>query len=493
MEEDKSNYKSMAKSSGIIAFVQLFQMIFSLLRNKLVAVFIGANGFGIWSLLHTLLELATSFSTFGLDQGGVREIAKNSYSREATEKCIFTFRMAILIMSMIFCLLLFIFANEISIYIFNSQEFSKYIRIISITVVLYGISKGGYAILNGLRALKYLAISQIISSVIGSIGAIVIIYFFREKGIPYALSIVFLIAAIITSLYVYKLKIQFRIPTTTEFKLQLKKLLYLGLGFTIAGLVSTVMTMMSRSFLNSYYDLNAVGIYQASWTISNLYIGIILTAMGIDFMPRLSKVASDNNQMNLMINQQIQFGMVLASAGITLILLLSPLLLRILYSAEFVSGVSIIRWQILGVALRIIAFPFGYSIMAKNKPIQYAVIQTIFWIVDYLFLILFSEIGGFNALGVNYFCAYVLYLFMTYLACKYNHKFSFSKEVFYVLIFAFICIIVFWLLNIFLEGKPLYFIGSILWLIQCRLIYQYCKIKMNIDIISLISAKIKRR
>lgn len=493
MAENQNDYKSMAKSSGIIAFVQLFQMSFSLLRNKLVAVLIGANGFGIWSLLHTLLELATSFSTFGLDQGGVREIAKNSSSKDATEKCIFSFRIAILFMSIIFGLLLFIFSNEISNYIFKSSEFSKYIKIISVTVVLYGISKGGYAILNGLRALKYLAISQIISSVVGSIGAIVIIYFFREKGIPYALSIVFLIAAIITSLYVYKLKIQFRIPTTTEFKLYLKKLLYLGLGFTIAGLASTIMTMMSRSFLNTYYDLNAVGIYQASWTISNLYIGIILTAMGIDFMPRLSKVSSDNDKMNLMINQQIQFGIVIASVGITLILLLSPFLLRILYSAEFVSGVSIIRWQILGVALRIIAFPFGYSIMAKNKPIQYATIQTIFWIVDYLFLMFFSKIGGFNALGVNYFCAYLLYLSMTYLACKYNHKFHFSKEVCSVLLFAFIYIIIFWLLNIFLEGKLLYFIGSILWLIQCVLVYQYCKIKMNIDIIHLISARIKRK
>jgi hypothetical protein len=29
-----NNYKEMAKSSGLIAFVQIFQMLFGLIRNK---------------------------------------------------------------------------------------------------------------------------------------------------------------------------------------------------------------------------------------------------------------------------------------------------------------------------------------------------------------------------------------------------------------------------------------------------------------------------
>lgn len=38
--------------------------------------------------------------------------------------------------------------------------------------------------------------------------------------------------------------------------------------------------------------LDAAGLFQAAATLSTLYIGVILTAMGADFYPRLTAVAS---------------------------------------------------------------------------------------------------------------------------------------------------------------------------------------------------------
>lgn len=488
-----NSYKDMAKSSGIVAFVQIFQMAFSLLRNKLVALFIGASGFGIWSLFQTFMDMAVSFSTFGLDQGGVREIAKSSSDKTSTSKCIFAFRVAILSISIIFSIIILCFAEDISQYIFKTSGYAGGIRILAITLIFYGISKGGYAILNGLHALKSLAISQVISSVSGSIGAILIIYFCGENGIPYALSVVIVVSAIITSHYIKKQKIGFTSLSWVEFRDYVKKLMYLGLGFTIAGIVSTVMTMMSKSYLNLHYDLDTVGIYQASWTISNLYIGIILSAMGIDFMPRLSKVSSDDTQMNLLINQQIQFGMSLASIGGTLVLLFSPLILLILYSSEFVTGVSIIRWQFLGVVLRVVAFPFSYSIMAKGKPIQYATIQVIFWITDYLLLRLFSSVGGFDALGINYFVAYILYLLLTCFACVYNHNFRLSKETKKIVLLAMVFICLFWILCLCLDGIILYIVGMILWCIQFYFTNKYINQVMKIDLFKFVKSKLLRK
>lgn len=482
-----NNYKEMAKSSGIVAFVQLFQMFFSLLRNKIIAILLGSAGFGIWSLLNTFIEMVTSFSVLGLDQGGVREIAKSSESSSSIGKCIFTFRISILICSVFFSLIIFYFSDEISIKLFNNTNYSSGIKFISIVTIFYGIAKGGYAILNGVHALKYLAKSQILSAIIGSLGSISIIFFWGEIAIPYALAIVIFSMAIITSLYVKKLEIKSILPQKNEFLSILKKLLSLGIGFTIAALVASLMTLLSRSYLSNHYDLQAVGIYQASWTISNLYIGIILSAMGVDFMPRLAKISHDDNLMNQQINQQIEFGITLSSIGITFILLFSPLILHILYSNEFIIGTNIIRWQILGVALRIVAFPFSYSIMAKSKPIQYAVIQTVFWVLDYIFLILFSKLWGFNALGVNYFIAYIFYAIMTYFACKHNHKFSFSSKTKKISIISCIFICIFWLFTFIISNKfLLYGIGIGVWIIQFIIVNRFMTKTMGFNIFSLV-------
>ena len=70
-QTENNSYKQMAKSSGIVAFVQIFQMLFGLVRNKAIALIVGTSGFGIWSLYHTFLEMTGNFSVFGLDRGGV--------------------------------------------------------------------------------------------------------------------------------------------------------------------------------------------------------------------------------------------------------------------------------------------------------------------------------------------------------------------------------------------------------------------------------------
>lgn len=488
----ENEYKKMIKSSGIVAFVQVFQMIFALIRNKGISLIVGAAGFGVWSLFQTFIEMLSSFSVFGLDQGGVREIAKSSESKELVGKTIYTFRLIILVLSVLFGILVFFFASKISIFLFGTDRFQLGVRFLSITVVFNGIARGGYAILNRVRALNKLAISQIIAAIFGSIGSILLVYIGGQDMLPVALSVVIFTLALFTTLYVRKLRIKVVRPSMPEFVNITKQLLYMGFGFTIAGLIATIMTLLSRSYLSDHYSLQSVGIYQASWTISNLYVSVLLNAMGIDFMPRLSKVANDDIKMNDMINQQINFAMTLGALGISLVILFAPFLLLLLYSNEFTTGINIVRWQILGVSLRILAFPFSYSIMAKAKPIQYAIIQILFWCGDYLLLMLFSSIWGFNALGVNYLVAYIGYLVLTYMACRYNQGFRFSSLVRNVMIQAFVFIMLFWINSYIFEGVVLYLVSIPIWLVQLWLANRHLKETMDINITQILFNRWKK-
>lgn len=482
----------MAKSSGIVALVQVFQMAFGVLRNKVVALLIGASGFGVWSIFHSFIEMCSSFSSFGLDQGGVREIAKNSDSADKIGKCIFTFRVAIFSMSILAGGVMFALARPINYWLFDSADYVLGVRVIALLICVNGVAKGGYAILNGVRAIRYLAMSQIISAVIGSIGAIAIIYFFKESGIPYALSVVTVSMAVVTFLYIRKLRIKTVVPDRQEFRSILKLLLHLGLGFTIAGIIASVMTLCSRGYLSSHYSMDAVGIYQSAWTISNLYIGVILTAMGVDFMPRLSKVCNDDCRVNELIDKQIEFGICLASVGATIVMLLAPYILTLLYSSEFTVGTTIIRWQILGVILRIIAFPFSYAIMAKGKPMQYALIQILFWTGDFGLLVLFSTLWGFDALGANYFVAYIGYMIMTYWACRRNSHYVMSRQTRRIVVCVLIFIAAFWAICMFTEGIATYVLGGLLWCVQLCVMNRILQRVMDINILQFIKGVVLR-
>lgn len=490
-----SSYKSIAKSSGLIAFVQIFQMFFSLFRNKAISFLLGSASFGLYSIYSTFIEMGSVLAIFGLSNSMVRELSRCGGDKQQLGKVLYVSNRLIMISSCIVFFVIMVFAEEIGRYMFNREGHAQGVRCVAFIVLFSVVAREGYAILNGIRCLRSLAVSQIVSSGIGSVGMVAAVLLWKADAIPAALGIISVTMSVVTFLYVRKEGVHEVKATFAEFKKTAPVLLSIGMGVTIAGIVSTVMTIMSKSFLTEHYTISAVGFYQSSWTISNLYTGIILAAMGVDFMPRLSKVIDDGKEATKLINQQMIFGVVLSSIAISGILLFSKEILYILYAREFTVASSIVQWHIIGVFLRVMAFPFSYTILAKGEAKLYALVQVLFWVGDYLLLMVCSHIWGFDGLGVNYPIAYCGYLMMTYFAVRRICCFSYSRELLYVLsqLCAFIAIA--WVISYFdIENLFLrYSVNCILLLLHFRFVNSYLKNKMDLNICQLVKNIVKKR
>ena len=490
-----ATYKSIAKSSGIVGFVQIFQMVFSLVRNKAVSFLLGSAAFGLYSIYQTFVEMVSAFAILGLNNSSVREIARCNSDKEKVGKIYYTVNRLTLISSGIVFLITIIFSKSISIYLFNEEGHEYGISIVAVIMLFSVFAKEGYAILNGIRNLRDLAISQIVSSALGSLGTIIAVFLWGIKSIPSVLGIIYVTMSVITFYYVRKNNIHKVKPHHDEFRSISKNLLNIGIGVTIAGIVSTVMTIMSKSYLTEHFSMSAVGLYQASWTISNLYTGIVLNAMGVDFMPRISKVIDNSKEASELINQQTIFGVVVSSIAITGILLFSKEILYILYSPEFTQADIIIRWQVLGVFLRVLAFPFGFTILAKGKAKAYATAQFIFWTSDFLLLILCSHIWGFIGLGVNYLIAYCGYLSLTFIITKKICNFTYSRELIKVLLVLFSFIGIAWgISSLDIENICIRYITNILFLIvHFVFINHYMVKKMDMNLWETIKQRMKKK
>lgn len=490
-----SSYKEIAKSSGLVAFVQVAQMLFALFRNKAVSVLLGSASFGLYSIYNTLVELGTSVAIFGLNNSIVREISRSKNDKQQIGRVYYVANRLVAVFSLIVCSAVLVFAKDIGYYMFNESGHESGVRCIAGIVLFMVVAQEGYAVLNGIRSMRHLAVSQIVSSGVGSVGTILAILFWRENAIPAALGIVAVTMAFVTFLYVKKDGVREVKVSRSEFGAISRTLLYIGAGVTVAGLISTIMTFLSKRFLLEHYTLSAVGLYQSSWTVSNLYTGIVLGAMGVDFMPRLSKTIDDKVKAAELINQQIIFGVVVSSIAISGILMFSKELLFILYAHEFEAAANIVRWHIIGVFLRVIAFPFSYTILAKGKALLYAIIQTIFWVGDYLLLMLSSCIWGFDGLGVNYPIAYCAYLLMTFGAAKFICGFSFSKELLTVLAKLTLFIALAWAFTCF-DIKIAwckYGVACVLLSLQAIYVWRYLQNKMGLNIWQFVKNRVTRR
>jgi antigen flippase len=487
-----NNYRSILKTSGLVGMVQIIRMVFGLIRNKMIAVILGANGFGIWGLYQSYVEMVSTFASLGIDKSGVREIAINSHNEKDLKSTVFAIHTLQFFIAVIAFSIFSYFSKIISVYLFDTSDYKNGIIIASFASLLTCFGNSNVAILNGIRDLKGLALSQIISSIIGTVIIVSIMSLLDTKGIPYFFLISSTIYALTSVIFLIRNKLIDYRASINQLLKSAKFLITIGLGFSGSALVLTVSSFMINSYISKEFDLGSVGIYQASWTISNLYIGIILSAIGIDFMPRITKTIEDNIQAKKLLNEQMEFGLLISSLGILFILMFSKQILIFLYSKEFIMGTSIIRWQVLGVVLRVLGFPFGYALMAKNKPLLFFIIQLIFACLNYIFVILFTQIFGFKGLGMNYFFAYLIYTLIIYLTCYRIIGYQPSNFLLRLILFISILVILVFFLPSLIDGTLLITVKI---LIFAALIYIVNKIlikQMGISVIDMVLKKLKK-
>lgn len=484
-----SSYKKIIKASGLVGIAQVIQIFLGIVRNKFIAVIIGASGFGIWALYNSFLDMLTKFSILGLDKSGVKEIAKYKENEEKTHQIINTLKISVFVTSSVTSLVCILLSKSISTSLFNTSEYYVGVIIVSIVVILKGLSNTYISILNGFRNIKNLVISQIIGAFIGTVAAISLVFVYGVKGIPFYILILGFTLLTSTWYYARRLNIKFKVPKIKTFLKEFKILINIGLGFSIAAAIGAVITYISRIYISNEFDLSSVGIYQACWMMSNIYISMILRAMGIDLMPRLSKIIEDKVKTNQLVNEQMELGLLVSGIGIIGVLIYSPIALELVYSDEFTAGVSIIQWQIIGVSLRVLGFPFSYVIILRGKSVTYVIVQIVFWISDYLFLVLFSNLFGFDGLGINYFASYLIYISITWII---NYKiidFKPSKLLISLMSKIYLFILVTLISTLFIPNLYTYLMGVLF--IGFYLIWMIIRLKddMEIDVMNILKNK----
>jgi PST family polysaccharide transporter len=490
-----SSYKEIAKSTGLIACVKIFTILFGIVRVKAIAILLGTAGFGYYSIFAGFAEMFSAITTLGVDQSGVREIAR-SYNSEDKKQIALTrnaIKFSIYFFMMISCLVAVIFSKRLSGFLFGTESYSLEVIIVSLGAVFTCIARGQMAVLNGLRQIRYLAYCQIIGAIAGSLGAILFVYLLREKGIPWAISLVS-VSLFLSTLYYEKKNIFVKVESVAlrSYYLEITRLLGLGLSLCISGVMAAVVANFSMIFLREELGIEVVGLYQSSWTISNLYIGIILGAMGVDFMPRLMGVITDNLIVSKKVNEQIQIGVLVGSTGVLITFLFAPVILQLLYSTEFSGAGSIMRWHSLGIALRVVAWPLAFVITAKGKGLIYVVVQFMFQILEYTLLVLFVKLYGEHGLGINYLIAYGVYLLLVFLACRYLVSFSFDRFTKQLIGIVFIFLVGAIISVKIIPGTIQVISSIILLLLNCLWVNYILKNKMSIDMFTFLRHRMRK-
>jgi len=373
-----SSYGQILKSSSIIGGAQGINYLIGMVRTKLVAVLLGPSGVGLVGLYVTATSLVGSLTGLGIGASGVREVAEahGSGDVERVARTVKTLRRACWATGLLGWMLTIALAYPLSLWTFGSGKRAMAVALLGATLLLSSISGGQTALLQGTRRIGDLARLNVVSVLASTVVAVSLYAWIGEQAIVPVLISTALVNLGFSWWFARRVQI---IPIDMgwiETWGNSKRLIGLGLSFMWSGLLIGAVGLATRSLIVKNLGLDANGIYQAAWGISGMFAGFVLGAMGTDFYPRLTAVAHDDAQVNRLVNEQTEIGILLALPGLLGTLAFAPWIMHVFYSARFLAGADLLPWFVLGIFGRVVSLPLGYILLAKGASRWFAVTET---------------------------------------------------------------------------------------------------------------------
>ena len=411
MATSRGNISRMAmKAMGLFGGVQVMGILCSIIRTKLVAMWIGPVGIGLFGLFNNALEMISTGTNLGIRSSSVRDISQALASRDSglVARMVTVVRKWSMWLGLAGALITLALAPLLSQLTFGDSTHIWGFVALSIAVLLGALTNGEYAVLQGTAHLKRLASVTLWGTIVGLAVSIPLFYLLRERSIlP---SIIAYAAALAIFAWVFRNR---EYPAVA---VSHRDTFNMGKGFVRLGIFMTLgnfATILASYAFNAWLNVNAgteqVGFYQAGYTLINKYTGLILTALGMEYYPRLSQVADSRLRLRAFVSQEINVAIAIMAPVVALFILLREVVVWILYTPDFNVILTFVSWGMIGTVLRTASWCLAFTILAKGDGKTYLWTEAASAVINLMLNIVFYRWWGLTGLGIAFLVSYLLY------------------------------------------------------------------------------------
>ena len=403
------------KTSFWVALSTLIKMLASIITSKIMAIYIGPAGIALLGNFNNIVGILSAFSNGAISSGVTKYISQ--YESDEEKRSIVSHALKITLSCSIFLGLVVILLKDfLSNVAFGNTEYTNVFIILGVTVVFFGLNTTITGVLNGYKYIKEL----ILTGMLGSILSMTLAYFITIRFGLFGALINAIIAQVfifgINTFFVNKLKLFSRSMLREKLDRPiLVNLFKFTLMSVVSALVVPVSTLNIRKYVFDNFSGNEAGYVQGIWSISNTYLSIVTTTLSIYYLPTLSGIR-DGVKLSAEIKNGYKFILPLAILAGVMIFIFRDLIIKILYTPEFLPMREYFTFQIIGDGLKIASWILAYLMIAKAMTKLFIITVIIFSVTYVIFSVLFMN--SFGSIGVtygyalNYFFYLILMLFL---------------------------------------------------------------------------------
>jgi O-antigen/teichoic acid export membrane protein len=393
--------------------------LFGVISVKVISSYLGASGMALLGSFRNFTSIVKSISTIGINNSIIKLFVENKEDKKELNTIFSTFFWIFLAISSSLSILGILFSKSISEYLFYTDTYSIPIQLFSILQPLIVINVFWLAIFNGLGAFKKIVIIQIISNILIFCLTVFLIVNHNIFGALFAIAFSELIMFFVTYLFVRRevafFTFDLKKVISGKYVNVVKKFALMGL---LSGILVPLVSILIRNEIIKINGINEAGIWDATIRISTYYMMFFSSGLTLYYLPKLASLKTDFEFKNELISYFKIFVPFFVLMMI-IIYLFKQYIIQFIFTPEFQSVDSLLKWQLFGDFFKVLTLAFGYQIVVKTMMKLYF-FGEIFYNLLYYFLTLYliKKFGVEGAMQAYFYTNVIYFIFILFMFRK---------------------------------------------------------------------------
>jgi len=422
-EEVDRSLKLIFKSSIFVFLGIVLSKVLSYLYRIVIARDFGPEVYGIFSLATMILLFLVSFANLGLVEGILRFVSfyrgKNNINKI---RYVFRFSLyALFFSSILVGIILFLFADFISLRFFHNPNLIIYLRIFSVLVPFYIFLYSFLSVIQAYEKIKvYSFILDFLENFLKLIFLLILIFLgFVANAIifSYILGVisVFLAAFLYCKYRLPEIFKKYTLSKKSEKDIK-KKLISYSWPLVFSTLLYVLFSDIDSFCIGFFKDVTQVGIYNAAVPIAALMVFSPVLFLRLFFPIITREFSKKNTELIKELSKQVQKWIMIVNVPLLFLIVLFPgAFINILFGSEYITAENSLRFLAIGFFFNSLCLIFYnlISMVGKSKLILLNILITaILNIIINISLIPVMGITG-AAIGtmISYFVLMIIFFF----------------------------------------------------------------------------------
>ncbi|WP_241974254.1 hypothetical protein [Winogradskyella wandonensis] len=382
--------------------------------SKVSAIFLGPSGYALVGNFRNIFQIVIGVTANGFQSGTIRYIAENKNNTLHFSKVVSSIIFFSLSLSIVVGVLLSIFSNSLSYYVFKSNDYADVFVSLAVLLPLISLNFIVLYIINGLQELKSYTKLSVLYSVLNAAITAVLIYNYNLKGalvaIVFTSAVTFIVSLLLKSVRLVIVNV------LSLFKNVSVAIIKSMSTYIIMATYSTILLSFSylliRNSIISVEGEAVAGYWEAVNKISMFYMIFFTSIFTLYLLPKLSINTTLKGYKSIM-NYYFSRLIPLLIAMFVVLYLIRFFVIRLFLTEEFIIIEKYVILQFIGDFFKIIGFSLAYQFHAKKMVAYYFLTDAIIYLSFYAFSVYFLKSLHLDGVFYAYILSTSLYLIVT--------------------------------------------------------------------------------